>query len=98
MSTRAASPALCWKSRAPRAPRRETRQYATFPRRLKELGRWLKERGVELAVAGEHRHLLEECLCRPGGSRHPDLPGECPARQTGAGTQDGCGRQRVVGG
>ena len=24
------------------APRRETRQYATFPRRLKELGRWLK--------------------------------------------------------
>jgi transposase len=32
------------------APRRETRQYATFPRRLKELGRWLQERGVELAV------------------------------------------------
>ena len=24
------------------APRRETRQYATFPRRLKELGHWLK--------------------------------------------------------
>lgn len=32
------------------APRRETRQYDTFPRRLKELGRWLQERGVELAV------------------------------------------------
>ena len=32
------------------APRRETRQYATFPRRLKELGRWLQEQGVELAV------------------------------------------------
>jgi len=32
------------------APRRETRQYPTFPRRLKELGRWLQEREVELAV------------------------------------------------
>jgi len=32
------------------APRRETRQYPTFPRRLQELGRWLKEREVELAV------------------------------------------------
>ena len=32
------------------APRRATRQYDTFPRRLKELGRWLQERGVELAV------------------------------------------------
>jgi transposase len=32
------------------APRRETRRYATFPRRLQELGRWLQERGVELAV------------------------------------------------
>lgn len=30
--------------------RRDTRRYATFPRRLKELSRWLKERGVELAV------------------------------------------------
>jgi transposase len=30
--------------------RRETRRYATFPRQLKELGHWLKERGVELAV------------------------------------------------
>jgi transposase len=30
--------------------RRETRKYSTFPRRLQELGSWLQERGVELAV------------------------------------------------